>query len=220
MQNISVSEIAEEFTRIVTCNQCLEAGDTKILRDEDFNPPQPGYVGRNYERTRVLLVGQNPGVSPPRFATQDLTYAHALLAVRNDPSADNINHLQDVLDEIIPTWPVRDKYFPLAECVLQLEDIAYFNLVRCRTKNNTIPSSRMIRTCISAHFVRWLDWLHPQVVICIGKWAHDNTSYLLESRNISHSFMNRMRSLSSKERRKNRDEVVQLVQTALRTRKS
>ena len=192
---MTTDKTAREFARVISCHLCTAAGDRTILRDQTFNLPQPGYVGRNYFKTRVLLVGQNPGVSSERFTEQDILYARALTAVAETPSLDTMERLLDVLDTIIPTWPVTDNYFPLSDCGLALQDIAYLNLVRCRTNRNAAPSDMMVSTCLANHFLCWLDWLGPRVVICIGKWAHDKIASILTTKGLPNGFMNRMRSL-------------------------
>lgn len=118
--------------------------------------------------------------------------------------------LNKVLLDFVPEWPVAGNYFPLNECRLRLDDIAYFNVVRCRTHSNSIPGSYVVRNCLE-HFERWLDQLQPRVLVFIGKWAHDAAAELATRRSIPVAFMNRERSLSSFERSRNRQEVVELV---------
>ena len=195
----------------MSCDYCSRSNYPKLLRDDSFNLPQPGYIGAKYRDTRVLLVGQNPGASPDRFRLQDRQFADAQVSLRDDPNAGSLASLHDVNDAIMRTWPVVANYFPLAESGLHLNDIAYVNVVRCRTRGNATPGVAIARACISRHFVRWLDWLEPRVVICIGKWAHDNISGLLEERGIPNGFANRRRSLSSAERRENRKSIAALV---------
>ena len=115
-----------------------------------------------------------------------------------------------VLLEFVPDWPVSGNYFPLAESGLRLTDIAYFNVVRCRTVNNSAPSTNLTRNCLE-HFDRWLDLLQPRVVVFIGKWAYDIASESAIRRDIPVTFMNRMRSLSADARNANRQSVVDLV---------
>ena len=206
---------AIEFAKVIRCSRCVEQGESGILRDDSFNLPQPGYVGWNYWDTRLLLIGQNPGTSPPRFREQDQRYAQALAVVGEHGSADALADLQAVLEEIIPTWPVRGDYFPLEECGLSLADIAYFNLVRCRTRGNKPPSSKMIGNCVFEHLTTWIEFLQPKVVVCIGKWAYDHVEASLSRADIPCTFVNRMRSLNRTERRRNRAGVAALVRRAL-----
>ena len=205
-----MKDAPREFAKVISCDYCSRQGFPKLLRDDTFNLPQPGYIGSNYKNTGVLLVGQNPGVSPDRFSVQDRKFADAQIAVRDSANAASYGGMKNVLDGIMPTWPVVTKHFPLAECGLQLDDIAYVNVVRCRTHNNGTPGTKIIQACVSNHFVRWLDWLQPRVVVCIGKWAHGEVLGLLED-GIPNGFINRRRSLSGTERRENKESVVSLV---------
>ena len=201
---------ASEFARVIGCTKCNSTTSGKLLRDNGENVPQPGFIGKNYSRTRVALAGQNPGVCPPRLAARDARYTAALRAVCDQPNAGTIAILSEVLLDFVPEWPVAGNYFPLAECRLRLEDIAYFNVVRCRTYKNSVPGVHVVRNCLE-YFDRWLDQLQPRVVVFIGKWAHDAAAELAARRNIPVAFMNRERSLSADERARNRQEVVELV---------
>ncbi|MDQ2774522.1 MAG: hypothetical protein M3Y57_06290 [Acidobacteriota bacterium] len=119
-----------------------------------------------------------------------------------------------MLRSFIPMWPVHGGYFPLAECGLDLDEIAYCNLVRCRTVENRTPAQQVAKNCTATHLERWLDLLQPAVVVFIGKWAHDRARPRVESRRIPLAFMNRQRSLSIEGRAQNRKAVVELVRSA------
>jgi len=201
-----------EFSRIVACEAC-DPSKPKILRDAKDNPPQPGYIGESYRNTRLLLIGQNPGTRKAARADEDIRYSAALIAIRNKPELREYEDLNKILANFISRWPVQNNYFPLKECKLKLSNIAFFNLVRCRTDNDCSPSSQMVRNCRKNHFENWIELLRPKVVIFIGKWAWERGSQYLDSRGIPHGYMNRRRSLSSEARGKNRREVIKLVTT-------
>jgi hypothetical protein len=141
-------------------------------------------------------------------------YTGALRALRDETNWQNMTSLNKVLLDFVPDWPVHGNYFPLQECGLRLEDIAYFNVVRCRTQANTPPGSGVVRNCLD-HFDRWLALLRPRVLVFIGKWAFDQAGHLAARRGIPAGFMNRERSLSTAKRVENREEVVALVRSAL-----
>ena len=202
-----------EFARVISCTSCSQATDKNLLRDEGENVPQPGYVGANYRKHRVALVGQNPG-TPKTLDVQDRPYTAALRRLRDSPTEVNYQELNAVLRIFIPQWPVHGNYFPLAECKLELQDIAYFNVVRCRTQSDAQPGFNTVNNCTHTHFGRWLDNLSPRVVVFIGKWAADRASEEVERRGIPFAFMNRQRSLSSLKRVQNRQTVIQLVRTS------
>ena len=199
-----------EFANIIACERCTIATSQKLLRDNRENVPQPGFIGTNYTIKRVVLAGQNPGVCPPRFAERDAVYTAALRSVRDEPNAETMNALNRVLSRFVPEWPVSGNYFPLEECGLALNDIAYFNMVRCRTQNNSAPGKYVINNCLS-HFKHWIDILQPQVVVFIGKWAFDKAGHIPSQLGIPCDYMNRKRSLSSAERQDNRNRVVAMV---------
>ena len=200
-----------EFARVICCTRCTTAFDRNLLRDDLENIPQPGYVGLGFDQTGVLLVGQNPG-TPKMLAAADLPYTSALRKLGRDPTEQRYLDLRSVLEHFIPTWPVHGKYFPLEQCGLTIHDIAYCNLVRCRTTNDHKPNGILTETCADAHFQRWLEVLSPRVIVFIGKWAHDQAQHLARGRGIPSTFINRQRSLSSIGREQNRAEVIALVQ--------
>lgn len=203
-----------EFARVIACDRCSTVTDRRLLRDDCENVPQPGYVGRNYPAARVLLVGQNPG-TPKTLADQDRPYTAALRALRDDPVPERYSELSSILQGFIPKWPVHGNYFPLAECGLSLDDIAYCNVVRCRTSGDAAPGQATVNRCVATHFTGWVEFLAPRVVVFVGKWAHERASGIVEGLGIPCAFMNRQRSLSSAARVENRNEVVQLVQSAM-----
>ena len=207
-------EIIASFVKVISCEACVEYTSRKLLRDNKENIPQPGYVGKNYDSNRLLLVGQNPGIAPEHRLEKDKVYTQSLRELARKPSMESYKSFYNTVIDFVPEWPVNRNYFPLEECDLSLEDIAYCNVVRCRTVNNSAPSKGLISNCTKKHFLNFVNAIEPNVVIFIGKWAHDNTAHLLP-KGVKYSFMNRMRSLSGLERQKNRREVIALVKAGV-----
>ena len=199
-----------EFARVVACTKCTTTTDCNLLRDTAENVPQPGYVGAGYLKSRVLLVGQNPGTSKV-LEVQDRPYTAALRALRDEPTEERYSELRRVLGKFIPQWPITNNYFPLSECGLLLDDIAYCNVIRCRTASDKKPTEYLAKQCVGEHFVRWLRHLEPKVVVFIGKWAWEQGRSSVASMKIPCSYMNRQRSLSWADRSANRVEVIALV---------
>jgi hypothetical protein len=169
-----------------------------------------------------LLVGQNPASPNERLLDADRIYTAALRALRDNETVESYSHLQGVLDDFIPTWPVHGQYFPLAECGLALEDIAYFNLVRCRTRRTgekyNPPNKTTAATCRTLHFERWLDLLKPRAVVFIGLWASQpdgGGKTACDARGIPSVAVNRSKSLKREELRSNRSAVIQFVREHL-----
>jgi uracil-DNA glycosylase len=209
---VSTINWPNEFAKVIGCAGCSKTTDPNILRDAQENVPQPGYIGERYWQSRILLVGQNPG-TPKTLEFQDRPYTVALRNLMNNPTDERYAELHSVLQRFIPEWPVSGNYFPLKESGLTFTDIAYLNLVRCRTDNDAKPRAQTVNTCLQSHFVRWLDNLSPKAVIFIGKWAADHAYQEVERRGIPFAFMNRQRSLSSERRIENRQSVVSLVRS-------
>lgn len=199
-----------EFARVISCTLCTQATDKKLLRDDGENVPQPGYIGPQDRKARVLLVGQNPG-TPKSLAIQDLPYTAALRTLRDEPTPQRYKELGTVLRAFIPQWHVHGNYFPLVESGLSLEDIAYCNIVRCRTSGDGTPGELLTKQCLNEHFVRWLNLLTPKVVVFIGKWAWRQGNSSVGAKGIPSAFMNRQRSLSPTARAENLAQVVALV---------
>lgn len=206
----TICALSARFADVVACTRCTLATDPKLLRDDLENVPQPGWVGPNFHQVRLLLVGQNPAV-PGALEASDRPYTQALRHLRDHPDEQRYGELVQVLRPFIPRWPVHSHYFPLEACGLTLEDIAYCNVVRCRTLGNSKPGVRLSANCIDAHFTTWLRELRPRAVVFVGKapadWAGPATAAL----GIPFKFMNRLRSLSTAERAENREEVVRFV---------
>lgn len=115
-----------EFARVISCTACTVNTSSKLLRDAGENVPQPGYIGQQYDKTRLVLSGQNPGVCPSRFARQDAEYTKALRDIQSDPTPQSMKTLTEVLGRFVPQWPIHGNYFPLAQCGLGLSHVVYF----------------------------------------------------------------------------------------------
>jgi len=203
-----------EFRRIYSCIECTSRTSTKLLRDSHDNLPQPGFIGQNYTQTGLILAGQNPGVCPPGLASEDAEYFRTLRKLRDKETPQVMSELMQVLHAFMHKWPIWRTYFPLKECGLELDDIAYFNVIRCRTIKNSAPGKGMIVNCLE-HFERWVDLLHPKGIIFLGKRAFEIAGHIPRQRRILYDFINRKRSLSSTERTQNRARIVALVKQVL-----
>jgi uracil-DNA glycosylase len=207
---IAQSDIIAGFSNVIGCTTCPES---EVHRDNSFNLPQPGFIGKNYAAHRVILLGQNPGASPERFSAEDKLYADLLLKLHKSQDIAAYFELYIFLAAFMRRWQV-EKYFPLAESGLSLEDIAYFNLVRCRTRSNAVPSTNVTRAC-TRHALSWIQMLSPKVVVCIGKYSYDNISAELARAGIPCCFINRARNLNNSERHADRSYAASLVKNIL-----
>ena len=198
-----------EFARVISCKRCTLATDPNLLRDDGENVPQPGYIGPHYKTSRVLLIGRNPGTTKTLQA-QDRQYTAALRALRDDPTPERYKKLTSILKDFIPQWQIH-KYFPLEDSGLALEDVAYCNIVRCRTTGDSGPGELLAQQCIHEHFKRWLTLLAPKIVVFVNKAAWSHGYSFVEAKGIPCPFMNGKRSLSHTDRTANREAVAALI---------
>jgi uracil-DNA glycosylase len=208
-----------EFARVISCTHCTRSMDPYLLRDSGENVPQPGYVGANYDEHRVLIIGQNPGARnkrPPKEDPgykKDREYVKALRTLRDEPTIGHYREVAAILNDYIPQFTIHS-YFVLDQCGLTLDDIAYFNLVRCRTQDNHEPR-KVISDACSEHFTRWLRLLQPRAIVFIGLLVQRRSAALADAERIPHTAINRSRYLSTEERDENQREVVRFVRRHL-----
>ncbi len=195
------------FWQVASCKRCSTEDHPGLLRDALTNLPQPGYIGSNYREAKVLLVGKNPdrGFTDP--STEDRDYIEVLLAMRDRPSDQAYANFKSVSEIYMPKWEYV-RAFPFGLSGLRLNDVAFINMVRCRSNRPDARdhhSPQVIKNCITAHFERWLNWLEPNVVISIGKGVHDRISNLLIERNILHRFIKRSKMSETEQRTEERE---------------
>lgn len=205
-----------EFLRVISCTHCTPAIDRNLLRDNERNVPHPGYIGPRYNESGVLLVGRNPAMPDDRLAEAEHQYTAALHALRDAPTQRYHKLIDFLLNDFIPRTRTY-RHFPLEEICLSLQDIAFCNIVRCRTNNNP-PNESLTERCVNKHFVRWLDLLEPRVVVFIGKWALDHGKKLVDSKGIPCDFINCRRNLTNAEVRENKAQVGAFVKRHLVSR--
>lgn len=199
-----------EFGHILSCDRCDATTYSHLLRDDEQNIPQPGRIGRNYFKSRVLFVGRNPA-TPKALAPVDCQHTETFRSLRDEQTTSRYESLITQMGDFMPMWPIVNQHFPLEECGLSLEDIAYCNVVRCRTSGDRPPGIKVTRNCVTEHFHRWVKLLDPLVVVFIGKWAHDQANSVLTEYGVPSTYVNCKRGLSMFERVTNRREVAALV---------
>lgn len=210
-EELTETVLAEMHARVLRCTACESSHRTGVLRDTSENIPQPGYVGKNYTYSRVVFVGQNPAICPDRLRHEVAPYMVALHTLRDSPSAQALAEFRSTMEEFSPSWALFQRYLPLSDCGLQLDQIAYFNVVRCRTFRNASPRIVTTRMCIKNHFQGWLRILRPNCVIFLGKWGHDEAGHVPQKLGICTDFLDRSRSLSRAVRASNRQRIIELV---------
>lgn len=208
---ITQKEKARLFASVINCRACSIC---QTISRGMMDLPQPGHIGMRYRG--ILLVGRNPCVDPTgRWKAQDSIYFKNMSELGQRPDESAYSRLEGFLVEYIKTWPICTRYFPLKECGLELDDIAYVNLVRCRTVGDKTPQKKMTANCINNHFLPWVEKLKPNIIVFVGKWAADRVKNIEIIKNIDCCVINRKRSLNGAQRAINRSEIVNKVRSIL-----
>lgn len=195
------SRLVELFISVLNCSVCPS---DCVLRDAVDNIPQPGWIGRRFDRG-VLFIGQNPGVRRPG-STQlaaDVRYIGALREVKDEASLSN---LLEAMYSSMQAFVMYKHYIPTEF----FEQIAIINAVRCRTVGNLAPAPLAVKNC-GRHLNSWLDYLRPRAIVFNGVWALQNVGSMIADRGLPYETINRQRSLSTEDRRHQQERVRRLV---------
>ena len=181
------SHLVTLFEDVLRCRRC---SIDCVKRNEGYDIPQPGWVGRRFEG--LMFVGQNPGEGRTPPTEPDRKYLEAL---RNVSDRASLNDMHDRLKEASDTFA----YYNSFHFDVDIERVAYINAVRCRTVGNSLPRKSVIENC-RRHFLTWIEYLQPKGVVFLGVFAHRATADLLDQRGINHVVISRQRSLSREKR--------------------
>jgi hypothetical protein len=140
--------------------------------------PQPGFVGRRYQPGGILLIAQNPGNDPfgKGEGTLDLTQYTPLRRLRDAKNRRETihasQHLMATLESIMKKWNIiRVVARPLLHALdLDLDDVAYLNLVKFRTRNSNIGSNLYDKSWPSTS--QQITLLDPFDIIALGAKTH------------------------------------------------
>lgn len=198
----SKDELVALFTDVLRCERCPVSF---LKRDAEYNIPQPGWVGRAY--AGVMFVGQNPGEGKTPPANPDKTYLDAL---RNVADVETLNAMHDQLKSATDTFV----YYRSFHFDTDIEQVAYINAVRCRTRKNAAPDDAVRQQC-RKHFLSWVLCLKPRAVVYLGLYAERATSDLLKRLGIEYRAISRQRSLSTEQRESQHAAALQLIESVL-----
>jgi hypothetical protein len=152
----------------------LPINRSDLLRQDDLTP-QFGFVGRAYTKTRVLLLGINPGngrETNTRTAT-DERMMPSLIRFARDPSPTNFTVAQGAYQAECANWHIWRRH--CAEITgagkLSLDDIAYSNSLPWRTGSESNFDESVAERAATLYAHPLIDELNPAIVICLGKRA-------------------------------------------------
>lgn len=146
--------------------------------------PQAGYLGEDYLRYRVLVLGKNPAW--PKSMLDDKSYYELLQGIQDVPT---------LRENTIPLRKMHTDWTPLKESELDLvrqvglkpTEIAYSNQVLCRTDHHKInvekPDAQrgaisiiprktikpIYESCFRDRICKLIEILEPNHILSIGK---------------------------------------------------
>lgn len=170
----------QEILRQTQDNTFAVAKQDALNRDHGLDKlPQPGLVGAHYRPGGILLLGQNPGNdrTGKGLSREDCHQYPLLEQLRDAPdTASALTASRDLMStlisEVMPTWPImRNVCLPLLALLrLELQDVAYINLVKFRT--NTSKFKTAIYKASWNLTSRQIELLEPKYIIALGIETH------------------------------------------------
>ena len=175
----AISFLEKSFPSSLEIIDCPARKDC-AMRFKELNTnsrPQAGFVGSEYDKHRILLLGQNPGrggsdirnVNPMDIKFYD--FMERLIKTRSmQIYKEMMSYLQN---KYMPTWNLFRQLNLRSSLGLSLKDIAMTNLVHCRTKGNKAISKHLGVVCFSIHTARQIELLNAKMIIAVGKVVYD-----------------------------------------------
>ncbi len=143
-------------------------------RSRDDRIPSFGYVGTGYQKTRVLLLGINPGNGPnDARAPGDEKMIPVLFEFAEHPSPASFLTAQDAYREACRSWPIWSRH--CAEIIgaggLSLDEVAYSNCLPWRTESKSKFADSVAERAATLYVQPLIEELKPRVIIALGKRA-------------------------------------------------
>jgi hypothetical protein len=140
------------------------------------NLPQPGFVGAKYRSGSVLFIAMNPG---GKGLSAETAQVHQVIEQLQCASAgsllDAFEALNGVHRIVVPNWKIFVNFVrPILDCTgLTIDDIAYINLLKWRTRSGVKPREfqRLYESSWQAYTQRQVAKLIPGAVVAIGSDA-------------------------------------------------
>jgi hypothetical protein len=142
---------------------------------------QPGYVGRNYTASGLLLLAMNPAGDATGDCNEFVYQAIAAL----DGSTEAFDVLNSVLADLMQTWPIYlNVIAPLVEqCGITREDVALLNILPLRADKEN--RARLYDVAWHNVTEQQVTALSPRRIVCLGKEAFDFVSPLHKGTRLS-----------------------------------
>lgn len=134
--------------------------------------PQFGFVGRNHEKRRILLLSAVPGNGKnDRREPGDELMISSLRAFYEHPTPETYRAASEAYMKACPTFRFwQQDCFPILKAVgLTLDDIAFVNSLPWRSSRGTKLTTRQREACAARVVGPVLDDLCPRLVIALVK---------------------------------------------------
>lgn len=142
----------------------------------DDRLPQFGYVGSNYARRRILMLGINPGNGPRTHRSSgDEIALPALELFARLRTAESFASAQKAYRSVCEGWAIwgRQCYELLTAAGLDLEDVAFTNALPWRTRSKSAFSARAAAAAAEIYVQPVVEELGPKIIVAVGKRADE-----------------------------------------------
>ncbi|MBX7123949.1 MAG: hypothetical protein K1X42_17620 [Opitutaceae bacterium] len=148
-------------------------GRSPIVAADDLIP-QFGYVGAQFARSKVLLLGINPGNGDDvKRSHQDDKMMPALHRFAVDLSVASFKEAQCGYKSVCQSWWIWQRYCSevIGAGKLTLEDIAYSNALPWRTHSESNFDDAVGKAAATSYAYPLIEELRPKVIVAMGKKA-------------------------------------------------
>lgn len=136
--------------------------------------PQPGFVGSGYRHNGLLLLGKNPGNDRgEKMSVGDSEQFKLITNFRNADMSGRAQCFQTLTAQletsVMPKWMITRKVvMPILSALsLNLNQVAYINLVKFHTQTTSLHKSLFARSWQSVE--NQLVQLSPSVIVVLGR---------------------------------------------------
>jgi hypothetical protein len=155
------------------------AETTQIAADDLL--PQFGFVGKRYEKRRVLLLGINPGNGPRGYRNAgDERQMPALEAFAANPTPENFLEAQRAYREVCELWRMwgRECSELLELTGLTIDEAAFTNAIPWRTASTSQFHKSVSRNAATLYVQPYLADLRPRILVAVGKKAAEGLEFI------------------------------------------
>jgi len=140
----------------------------------DDRPPNVGFLGRSYRG--MVIVGGNPGIPTSAAHRRNDCKAYRLSGrYAKTGSMEDFEVLMDHMSEIMRCWKnnLCNDFFR-DHLDYDIDEVAYLNLLKCRTAKTGSDPGRLVgakisRRCAKKYALKELSLLRPRFIACQWK---------------------------------------------------